>query len=56
MSYEKIEQYIYDEDINIYDILTALHPFYRYELYEKVRKTDRLSDDCEIVELALHVI
>jgi len=56
MSYDLLEQHIHEHDIATYDIIIALHPFYRYALYEKVRKTARLSDDCDIQELALNVI
>ncbi|MEJ5154544.1 hypothetical protein WH240_04950 [Gluconobacter wancherniae] len=56
MSYDLLEQYIHENSIEIYDTLNALHPFYRYALYEKVRNTARLSDDYDIQELALNVI
>lgn len=56
MSYEKLEQHIHENSVDTYDTLNALHPFYRYALYEKVRKTARLSDDCDIQELALNVL
>ncbi|MCQ9156121.1 replication endonuclease [Acidomonas methanolica] len=56
MSYDLLEQCIYDEDIATYDIITALHPFYRYKLYQKIKENSRLSDDCDIQELALNVI
>jgi len=56
MSYEIIEQYIYDEDINTYDILNALHPFYKHKLYQKVADICRLSDDVDHKEYALNII
>ena len=56
MDYEKLEQHIYENDIETYDIVTALHPFYRYRLYEAIRKNRRLSTDCDIRELAFGII
>ncbi|MGD7069377.1 hypothetical protein [Acetobacter sp. AAB5] len=46
MNYEKIEQYIYKNDVSTYDILDALHPTYRYKLYEKIKENSRLNGDC----------
>jgi len=56
LDYGNLEQHIYENSVDTYDTLSALHPFYRYALYEKVRKTARLSDDCDIQELALNVL
>lgn len=56
MDYDLLEQHIYDNDIATYDIITALHPFYRYKLYQKIKENSRLSDDCDAEELALNVI
>lgn len=56
MSYDLLEQHIHEHDIATYDIITALHQFYRYKLYQKIKENSRLSDDCDIQELALNVI
>lgn len=56
LSYDLLEQHIYENDIATYDMLTALHPFYRYQLYETIRKNRRLSTDCDARELAFSII
>ncbi|AOW47953.1 hypothetical protein A4S02_14025 (plasmid) [Acetobacter ascendens] len=56
MSYEKLEQHIHENSVDTYDTLNALHPFYRYKLYQKIKENSRLSDDCDACEWALNVI
>ncbi|MCG0996848.1 hypothetical protein [Acetobacter persici] len=56
MDHDKLEQYIYDEDINAFDILNALIPFYRYTFYRKIAEKRRLSIDNDALELALNII
>lgn len=56
MSYERLEQHILENSVEIYDTLNALHPFYRYRLYQKVAESCRLSLDDDDQELALNVI
>ncbi|MBS1104291.1 replication endonuclease [Gluconobacter sp. Dm-62] len=56
MSYEQLEQHIYENDIRTYDILTALHPFYRYKIYQITAEKCRLSLEYDVQELALNVI
>lgn len=56
MNYEKIEQYIYEINTSTYDILNALTPFYRYKLYEKIRKISNLDDNCDAEILANAVV
>ncbi|MBS1089932.1 replication endonuclease [Gluconobacter wancherniae] len=56
MSYEIIEQYIYDEDINTYDILNALNPFYKNTFIDNVAKKCRLSTVSDAQELALSIV
>ena len=56
MDYGNLEQNIYDNDIATYDILNALHPFYRHKLYQKVADICGLSDDVDHQEYALNII
>jgi len=56
LDYGNLEQRIHEHDIATYDIVTALHPFYRYKLYQKVADNCHLSMDCDEQELALNVI
>lgn len=56
VQYEKIEQYIYEINTSTYDILNALTPFYRYKLYEKIRKISNLDDNCDAEMLADAVV
>lgn len=56
MHYEKIEQYIYEINTSTYDKLNALNKFYRYKLYEKIRKISNLSDNCDAEILADAVV
>lgn len=56
MDYDLLEQHIYDNDIEIYDSLQLLAPFYRYKLYEKLRDISRLSADTDAFEIALNII
>ncbi|NHO32583.1 hypothetical protein [Acetobacter fallax] len=56
MDYDNLEQHIYENDIAIYDIITALHPFYRYKLYQLVAEKSGLSTDNDANELALNVV
>lgn len=56
MDYEQIEQYIYRNDVSIYDTLNALHPFYRYKLYQKIKENSRLNDDCNPELLASIIV
>ena len=58
MDYEKIEQYIYEINIQTYDILNALTPFYRYKLYEKIRKISSLDTEMlanSVVDIIQHL-
>ena len=56
MDCEKIEQYIYKNYVSTYDILDALHPTYRYKLYQKIKENSRLNDDCNLEALAQAVV
>ncbi|GAC89374.1 hypothetical protein Gbth_038_008 [Gluconobacter thailandicus F149-1 = NBRC 100600] len=56
MSYERLEQHILENSVEIYDTLNALHPFYRYKLYQKMAESCRLSLDDDAQELALNVL
>lgn len=56
MSYDLLEQHIYENSIELYDTLKALHPFYRYKLYQKIKENSRLSDDCDANEWALNIL
>ncbi|MCP1244181.1 hypothetical protein GOB86_14620 [Acetobacter lambici] len=56
MNYDILERHIYEINTSTYDKLDTLNKFYRYKLYEKIRKISNLDDICDAETLAYAVV
>lgn len=56
MNYDILERHIYEINSSKYDVLDTLNKFYRYKLYEKIRKISNLSDSCDVEPFAYAVV
>lgn len=56
MNNDILERHIYEINSSTYDKLDTLNKFYRYKLYEKIRKISNLDDNCDAEILANAVV